>query len=204
MNDNNCDKAAKLISKRLDGRLSEGEAAALDEHLRSCPGCRVRFKELARFGEIAEKSGITVGEASSDKIFGSVLYALSRRPGVFSRDMLSLRYALPAAAALVLLFFAGYFYRASFKPEGIQMTFQIAAGSASSVSLVGDFHGWNKDDCRLIGKNGVWTATYMVKPGRYQYVFVIDGNKWVPDPNAGEYIDNGFGSRNSIVDTTRL
>ncbi len=40
-----CSKAERLISRRLDGRLSSREAAALDRHLAECERCR-RAAEL--------------------------------------------------------------------------------------------------------------------------------------------------------------
>ena len=33
--------------------------------------------------------------------------------------------------------------------------------------------------------NGRWSGSLAVKPGRYEYLFVVDGT-WTPDPNARE------------------
>ena len=33
----------------------------------------------------------------------------------------------------------------------------------------------------------------------YTYSFVIDGERWVPDPGAPETVDDGFGGVNSIL-----
>ncbi len=41
-----CRDARALLSARLDGRLGDGEAGALDAHLAGCAGCRL---ELARW-----------------------------------------------------------------------------------------------------------------------------------------------------------
>jgi len=38
-----------------------------------------------------------------------------------------------------------------------------------------------------------------LKPGRYEYMLVVDDSKWVPEPNAKVYVDDGFGSRNAVL-----
>ena len=48
--------------------------------------------------------------------------------------------------------------------------------------------------------SGAWSVTIPLKPGRYAYMFVVDGRQWVADPFASEQKDDGFGSRNAVVD----
>lgn len=72
---------------------------------------------------------------------------------------------------------------------------------ARSVSVAGDFNGWNPGQTRLErSEGGMWTATIALKPGRYQYMFVIDGKQWVADPLASEASGDGFGSQNAVLD----
>lgn len=72
---------------------------------------------------------------------------------------------------------------------------------AKSVSVAGDFNGWNPDRTSMKRSDGgVWTATIRLKPGRYQYMFVIDGKQWLADPLAAEDTGDGFGSRNAVLD----
>lgn len=72
---------------------------------------------------------------------------------------------------------------------------------ARSVSVAGDFNGWNPGQTRLErSEGGMWTATIALKPGRYQYMFVIDGKQWVADPLAEEGAGDGFGSQNAVLD----
>ncbi|MBA7573509.1 hypothetical protein ES708_15307 [subsurface metagenome] len=47
--------------------------------------------------------------------------------------------------------------------------------------------------------DGIWTGKISLKPGRYEYMLVVDDAKWVPDPNAKIYADDGFGSRNTVL-----
>ncbi len=73
--------------------------------------------------------------------------------------------------------------------------------SAHSVSVAGDFNGWNPAQTPLERSDGgMWTATIPLKPGRYQYMFVIDGKQWMADPLAAEEATDGFGAQNAVLD----
>jgi 1,4-alpha-glucan branching enzyme len=72
---------------------------------------------------------------------------------------------------------------------------------AQSVSVAGDFNGWDPTQTKLERSDGgVWTATIPLKPGRYQYMFVIDGKQWIADPLAAEEATDGFGAQNAVLD----
>ena len=74
---------------------------------------------------------------------------------------------------------------------------------AQSVSVAGDFNGWNPGQTKLErSEGGMWTATIPLKPGRYQYMFVVDGKQWIADPLAGEASGDGFGSENAVLDVS--
>ncbi len=75
--------------------------------------------------------------------------------------------------------------------------------AARSVSVAGDFNGWNPGQTQLErSEGGMWTATIALKPGRYQYMFVIDGKQWIADPLATEDAGDGFGSQNAVLDVS--
>lgn len=72
---------------------------------------------------------------------------------------------------------------------------------ASRVEVAGDFNGWNPARTPLEPlANGAWTVTLPLEPGRYNYMFVVDGTTWVDDPFAPEQADDGFGARNAVLD----
>lgn len=74
---------------------------------------------------------------------------------------------------------------------------------ARSVSVAGDFNGWSPTETQLErSEGGMWTATIPLKPGRYQYMFVIDGKQWLADPLASEASGDGFGSENAVLDVS--
>ena len=73
--------------------------------------------------------------------------------------------------------------------------------NAQSVSVAGDFNGWNPAQTRLErADGGVWTVTIPLKPGRYEYMFVVNGKQWIADPLAVEDAGDGFGSQNAVLD----
>jgi len=72
---------------------------------------------------------------------------------------------------------------------------------ARSVSVAGDFNGWNPADTPLERSDGgMWTATIPLKPGRYEYMFVVDGKQWIADPLATDAATDGFGAQNAVLD----
>jgi hypothetical protein len=68
------------------------------------------------------------------------------------------------------------------------------------VAIVGSFNGWDKSATPLysLGR-GHWAADVPLLPGRYTYQFVINGQKWVPDPGALRDAGTDFGTSNSVV-----
>jgi hypothetical protein len=55
--------------------------------------------------------------------------------------------------------------------------------SAREVSLVGDFNSWDRDAARLeaTAVGGVWSITVPLREGRYEYAFIVDGDRWMAD-----------------------
>jgi hypothetical protein len=82
-----------------------------------------------------------------------------------------------------------------------QVSFVFLAPGASNVSLVGEFNDWDAEATPLarVDARGVWTVTLPLRPGRYLYMFVVDGTEWAPDPAAPVAPDDGFGVPNSVV-----
>ena len=70
---------------------------------------------------------------------------------------------------------------------------------ASSVFLAGSFNDWNAEAAALTQVTpGNWQLELSLPPGRYEYLFVVDG-KWVPDPLARDSCPNPHGGINSVV-----
>jgi 1,4-alpha-glucan branching enzyme len=77
----------------------------------------------------------------------------------------------------------------------------VVQPAARSVHVVGDFNGWSPSQTPLeAAPGGAWSVTIPLSPGRYQYMFVVDDTLWIGDPFAAEQTDDGFGSRNAVLD----
>jgi len=74
---------------------------------------------------------------------------------------------------------------------------------ARSVEVVGSFNDWSRGSLHLQDENhdGIWHAAAVLPAGPHEYMFVVDGERWVPDPLAGRYVDDGFGAgrENSLL-----
>jgi len=77
--------------------------------------------------------------------------------------------------------------------------FVFVAPAASSVTLVGDFNGWDAARTPMQRTGGTWVVTVKLDAGRHLYNFVVDGTQWMPDPSAPIAPDEGFGHANSVV-----
>jgi len=83
--------------------------------------------------------------------------------------------------------------------EGVVFSFEAPPGT-NAVYLAGEFNGW-RPDLDLMNDDdgdGIWTMTYDLAPGTYQYKFVADG-QWFQDPNNPEAAPDGFGGNNSVI-----
>lgn len=78
--------------------------------------------------------------------------------------------------------------------------FVLAAPGARTVTLVGDFNAWAKEATPLAtaAVPGVWTVSVPLRPGRHEYAFIVDGERWVVDPLAAVVTDD-FGTESSVV-----
>jgi len=87
--------------------------------------------------------------------------------------------------------------------DRVYVQFVISAPDARTVALAGDFNEWDPsiqlDD---LDGDGLWSGRVALEPGVHEYMFVIDGSEWRPDPNAISYSDDGFGQRNSVLAVT--
>jgi hypothetical protein len=72
--------------------------------------------------------------------------------------------------------------------------------AARSVALVGDFNRWTKNATVLepMGTAGAWSVSITLPPGRHEYAFVVDGERWMSDPFAATVHDE-HGTESSVV-----
>jgi 1,4-alpha-glucan branching enzyme len=78
--------------------------------------------------------------------------------------------------------------------------FSVHAPNAKEIFLAGDFNSWqsNSKDYRLRKfKGGIWRKMVKLKPGTFEYQFVVDGQWWT-DPANKKRVPNPFSTENSV------
>lgn len=121
----------------------------------------------------------------------------------------------PVLAALAMFFISlpgGYalFYidgNASKVANGVSHTgvipvvFNYKSKDAKTVAIIGSFNNWDPKGHDLIWlpKLGHWSLQLNLPPGKHDYVFLVNGEKVYPDPEADLIQLDDFGNRNSVL-----
>ena len=82
-------------------------------------------------------------------------------------------------------------------PTQPKVRLEFSKPGAQSVAIAGSFNSWQPEQAKTTG-NGGWVKELSIAPGRYEYMFVVDG-QWMADPNAKEFTPNPFGGQNSVL-----
>ena len=114
------------------------------------------------------------------------IYSLIIRPAV----------AVPVFAALFLGLAVFTF---STRHKTTQVVFRMENPSASSIHVAGDFNDWNPAGYRMDRVNGHWQLVLNLEPGKYEYAFVINGEKWILDPENKTCARSESGQENSVI-----
>ncbi len=84
-------------------------------------------------------------------------------------------------------------------PRTNRVCLEFVQPGARQIFVAGSFNQWKPDQTPLRHRgNGHWVGDVAVGAGRYEYLFVVDG-QWLPDPNAKESVQNPFGGKNSVL-----
>lgn len=77
----------------------------------------------------------------------------------------------------------------------------LHAPDAEQAHVVGTFNGWDAEATPMVrGADGTFYAIVPLAPGRYEYLFVLDGQRWLLDPAAPLTQPDDFGARNAILE----
>lgn len=85
----------------------------------------------------------------------------------------------------IIFFSAGIIFADLIPPEIYQggVLFKYDDANASRVSVAGTFSDWNADKYQMQkNEEGIWVTKLFLKPGNYEYKFVINGN-WMDGAN---------------------
>ena len=212
----NCQKIKKLLNPYIDKTLDAETAQQVDEHLKSCSACREEYLNLKDVVSSLEsissqpvpadftQSIMTKISQKEIQIQSSWIDRIKKQVSI---PQLSFRLVGAAAAAALIVFFAFTFVfntpdTSPICSAEVQFSLRINDNKAHTVAIAGDFNGWNPQANLLedLKGDGIWTGTLKLEPGRYEYMFVLDGEKWFPDPNALRYVKDGFGNKNAILE----
>ena len=85
--------------------------------------------------------------------------------------------------------------------ENGRLMFVFHDDSAQSVSVAGDFNGWSQVATPLKrNDSGLWFTEIVVPgAGRFEYRFIINGQRWLEDPSNGMKAPNNYGGLNSVI-----
>jgi len=217
----NCKKTKKLLQLYIDDALTFGEKQQVEQHLEECSACRAELKSLSASVKLIK----SLPEVSTPPNFTENLMAKISREEIQIQStwmdrlkkqvtipQLSFRFAGAAAITAIFVFLAFTFlFNFSGLPgqpnqkeavaQQVEVTFTISGINANQIAVAGDFNSWNTSANQLEDPDGdgIWTGKMQLEPGRYEYMLVVDDGKWVTDPNAKVYADDGFGSKNAVL-----
>ena len=84
-------------------------------------------------------------------------------------------------------------------PNVNRVFLEVTEPGARQVCVAGTFNDWKPETTPLTrDADGKWFGDLAVNPGRYEYLFVVDG-RWLTDPKAKESVQNPFGGVNSVM-----
>ncbi len=202
-------KIEELIERFLEGELSPTEEANLASLLQKGE----HREDLRTHGEVVRILKEMERLCPSPSFTSEVMARLPQRKAVAERlwELLwaprTLQWNFASALILLIAVFSVLFVGLR-GPEAPPSSGQVAwvrfvlhAPTARQVALAGDFNGWRTDAVLLADLNGdgIYSVMVPLSPGLYRYMFVVDGERWVTDPAAEAYRDDGFGHRNAVI-----
>lgn len=85
------------------------------------------------------------------------------------------------------------------EPSAPTIRIEFHDDQAQAIFIAGTFNEWSATATPLLATGGGhWMKELMLPPGRYEYLFVVDG-EWRPDPGAAEQVLNPYGTYNSVL-----
>lgn len=162
---------------------------------------------MKKHHELVERLGQHRTKAPVEFVDG-VMEALPawRNPGEQSWWRRQRQWMIPAlgGAAAMFVVMLGFLQLQKADPAEngmVSFHFELHAPGADQVELLGTFNNWKMGDIVLNGPDasGHWTATVELPEGRHEYIFLVDGERWMADPKAATLRPDGFGHVNTVI-----
>jgi 1,4-alpha-glucan branching enzyme len=75
----------------------------------------------------------------------------------------------------------------------------LSAPSAKKACIAGQFNDWNMTSMPMKKiADGIWKIKLKLRPGKYEYKFVVDGT-WIQEMPCSEIVINPFGTYNCVL-----
>jgi 1,4-alpha-glucan branching enzyme len=88
----------------------------------------------------------------------------------------------------------------------VRVTFELPSDPwVERVNLVGEFNDWDTTSTPMARERADvnWKVTVELAAGRcYRFRYLVDGEKWLNDWHADDYVENPYGFDDSVVDLT--
>lgn len=208
-----CNDLKNIITSWQDsGTVEKNLPGEMEAHMQHCRNCTRQYERLLPF--LKKDAGITPDLFLQDdyttfSVKDRVMQKIRRLdiPGKPEKTHVRpyVKYIFAMAALILILIGAGWLFasRGVFKAhDEVIVQFELKADEAETVYLVGDFSDWDPVKIPLSGpdKNGLWKVKIPLKKHKtYNYNFLVNGDTWIPDPDADMIVDDGFGGINSII-----
>jgi hypothetical protein len=171
---------------------------AIRRHAEGCPRCAPRLKAALLLVE-----GSPLDRQPPPGLAERIAARLSTRVPVRPKVQ-PYRIGVPVAAALLIALAIGLLLPRLGRGanETIVVRFELQAPEARDVAVVGDWNRWDPESQKLEDPDGdgVWEVEIPLKRGEeLKYQFLIDGQNWIPDPEAPLQVEDGFGGINSVL-----
>jgi hypothetical protein len=189
-----------------------GLSPSLAAHAAACPRCapRVEAARLLLQGEVlkaapppelaARVSRRLLAHPVSGVRGGAAARGWRTRRSPIRSPWVLLPVAAVLAVALGVSVLFGLVLR---RPaDTVVVRFVLQAPGARQVALVGDWNRWDPEAQKLRDPDGdgVWELEVRLKRGQEQrYQFLIDGERWVADPEAPLKVEDAFGGMSSVL-----
>ncbi len=208
-----CKQIESLIFGYISGDIMNSERKVLDQHLDECDTCLnevmrlqsldLNLMELTEDGMDlpVEFQGADLTAAIISKIPPRMYRPRPRFYKVLSPSVVLSTLTLCLAVLVFILAGKVDKINVAAPDSGVKsVKILFSSNSAQKVSLVGDFNAWGAEPLLLKSlKDGMWEAELQLKPGMYEYNLVVDGQRWISNPNSDSVVPDGFGGTNSVV-----
>ena len=211
----------RLLQRFIDQELTPNERVELIRELDRAPELRRRLLEMEmvaaeapRLPRLTPRPGFTAQVLANLPVSRRTLLQRIQEM-LWMPHVAEWNLAGAAATVALLLVLAWSFGRLSALPPTapsvavaptaeeplVLVRLVMVQPGAGTVAVAGDFNGWDPARTPLTrAEGGMWTTTIKLRPGRYQYMFVVDGKDWQTDPLASEVSQDGFGQQNAVLD----